>query len=81
MSFVKTYLSDLDRDKDDGEPVMLVIRQTVLRWHEHILGAYVKRGNLDCNDNRKGTSHRKARPKVERYSIGTEIFVVMMKVL
>ena len=81
MSFVKTYFSDLSRDRNSGEPVVLAIRQTVLRWHEDILGAYVKRGNLYHNVNRKGASHRKARPKVEMYGIGAETFVVVMKVL
>lgn len=46
-----------------------------------MLGAYVKRGNLYHNENRKGTSHRTARPKVEMCDIGAETFVVVMKVL
>ena len=45
---------------------MLIIRGTALRWHEHVLGFCVKHGNLQTNENRKGTSHRKARPKVEK---------------
>lgn len=60
---------------------MLIIRGTALRWHEHVLGFCVKHGNLQTNENRKGTSHRKTRPKVEKWTVGAESFVVVMKSL
>nr|WP_288884578.1 hypothetical protein [uncultured Blautia sp.] len=41
----------------------------------------MKRGNLYHNGNRKGTSHRKVRLKVERYGIGAETSVVVPKLL
>ncbi len=59
--------------------LMMAIRHPALRWHEHETGLYAERGNLGTDDNRKGTSHRKARPKVEKLCTGTEILVVVMK--
>lgn len=44
-------------------------------------GFRVKHGNLWNDVNRKGTSHRKARLKVERLSTGAEPFVVALKLL
>lgn len=44
-------------------------------------GAIVQRGNLYDNANRKSTSHRKARPKVEMCDTGAETLVLVMKVL
>ena len=35
----------------------------------------------ECPEDRKGTSHRKTRPKVEMGHTGAEMFVVMMKFL
>jgi hypothetical protein len=44
-------------------------------------GFYVYRRNLQADGNRKGASHRKARPKVERRLAGAEMFVVAKKAL
>ncbi len=44
---------------------MLIICGTALRWHEHVSGFYVKHGNLRDDENRKSTSRRKTRLKVE----------------
>ena len=41
----------------------------------------MKHGNLQTNGNRKGASHRRTRPKVEKWSVGAEPFVVVMKSL
>lgn len=41
----------------------------------------MKHGNLECDDNRKCSSHRKTMQKVERHIIGAEIFVVVLKLL
>jgi len=60
---------------------MLATQQTVLRWHERISGTDAKHGNLCHNANRKGTSHRKARLKVETNGVGAETSVVVMKML
>ena len=46
---------------------MLIICGTALRWHEHVLGFYVKHGNLQDDENRKSASYRKTRLKVERH--------------
>ena len=56
---------------------MLIIRGTALRWHEHVLGFCVKHGNLQDDENRKGTSHGKTRLKVETLSVGAESLVVV----
>jgi hypothetical protein len=46
-----------------------------------VLGFCAKHGNLQKDGNRKGASHRKARPKVEKRSVGAESFVVVLKLL
>lgn len=59
-------------------PALLAVRQTVLRRHERISGTDVEHGNQWHGENRKGASHRKARPKVEIRDAGAEISVVVM---
>lgn len=44
-------------------------------------GFCVYRRNLQVDENRKGASHRKARPKVEKRLAGAEMSVVAMKAL
>ncbi|MGD9577827.1 MAG: hypothetical protein AB7Y74_06210 [Syntrophorhabdus sp.] len=41
----------------------------------------MERRNLGTDENRKGTSHRKARLKVEMQCTGAEMSVVVMKFL
>lgn len=52
-----------------------------LRRHEHGTGQCAERGNLYVDVNRKGTSHRKARPKVEKLRTGAETSIVVVKLL
>jgi len=50
-------------------------------WALMVIGFGVERRNLGTDGNRKGTSHRKARPKVEMQCTGAEMLVVVMKFL
>ena len=58
-----------------------VARHPALRRHERGTGQCAERGNLYIDANRKGTSYRKARPKVEKMCTGAETSVVVMKLL
>ena len=61
--------------------LMLAVRHPALRWHERGAGRCTERGNLRADDNRKGTNHRKMRPKVEKLHAGAEVPVVVRKPL
>jgi len=52
-----------------------------LRRHERGAGQRAERGNLHADENRKGASHRKTRPKIEKLSAGAETPVVVRKLL